>query len=239
VRRPTHGLIVAPLLILVACTSAPPGTTPPLTGGGPSGASAVARGSPSPSPLPTPRGPRSTFFREHEAESIPKAGQRYIDYHVVSDDSGSISVELPSEWADVNGRSWESEGERIGVGLSAAPDLEQFTSPSIWTVPGIFVGVASRPDAVGGINAYLGRETYDEECEKDERTELSDLPWTGRYDAWRSCGGTQTSFYVIAAKPKEGQDKLLLVVRAQVVSRADLAVIDRVFSTLRVSASLP
>jgi serine protease Do len=179
---------------------------------------------------------QSFSFRQEEGDQVEETGTEYADYQTLADDSGVISVQVPAVWTDTNGSPWSFQDEQIGVGISAAPDLDEFQAS--WTVPGVFFGATKRLDAVGGgIDAFLDQNTFNESCAYDGRNDYSDPLYTGKYDTWSACDGTTTNFYVIAAQPEDGT--YFLLVQIQVVTQADLAALDQIINTFQVTGQLP
>ena len=79
------------------------------------------------------RGQMAAFLHRALGRNAP--GYEYIE---VADDTGTLSMQVPTVWNDVDGRSWEFEGELVGPAVSAAPNLDRFLGT--WTTPGVFFG---------------------------------------------------------------------------------------------------
>lgn len=155
----------------------------------------------------------------------------YSGYMTVTDDSGVLTVDVPVEWADVNGSAWTSDGEVIGASVSAAPDLSGFNST--WTTPGIFFGASDTLiQEFGTMEEVLDLLTF-ESCTYVGREPYSDALYTGAYDVWSECGGEDNLFVVLASTP-ETRDFLILV-QVQIVSDADLEAFDYILNTFVVN----
>lgn len=151
----------------------------------------------------------------------------YTSYATISDDSGTLFVEVPTTWADVDGSPWIIEGTRLGAQVSAAPSLNEFNTT--WTTPGIVF--AASADLAG---AYTEEELLDlidfsGSCSYDGREAYSDELYSGYFDVWSSCGGTDTLYLVIAAEPEGGS--ITLLVQVQVVTDADLEALDHILAS--------
>ena len=101
----------------------------------------------------------TTFSFESELGSIVGGDSgatngTYSTYEWVTDDFGSITVELPSDWADVDGSPWVDDGEVIGAGISAAASLDDFFS--YWDEPGNLLRRLGRSGAAWWIRAAFG-----------------------------------------------------------------------------------
>jgi serine protease Do len=170
-----------------------------------------------------------------EASDVPEASGEYSDYETASDDSNAIEVQVPAEWDDRNGSPWAIGGDQVGVAISASPDLKAFNEG--WEVPGVFFGATKDLATVGGVDEFLDGNTFSDSCTYGGRNDYSDPLYTGKYDTWTGCGGTETSFYVIAAMPEDGS--FFLLVQIQVVSQADLGALDQIINTFQVTGDLP
>jgi serine protease Do len=121
----------------------------------------------------------------------------YSTYEWVTDDFGSITVELPSAWADVDGSPWVDDGEVIGAGISAAASLDDFFS--YWDEPGIFFGASDDLAQLGGYVQLLDilRPDFIQVCDLDGRYEYEDILYRGKYDLFTNCGGGEGSLFMV------------------------------------------
>jgi serine protease Do len=148
----------------------------------------------------------------------------YENYEFVSDDTGSVGVEVPAEWIDRNGEPNPEFGESI----FAAPDLAGFTET--WDVPGVIVErstslTSADIDSVLDVWAELdcadrsGRETF----------ETDDGVFTGKWEVFTQCGSTETAALTIAVSPPDGNSVVRMFV--QIVTDADLEAADRAIAS--------
>ena len=164
----------------------------------------------------------------------------YSTYEWVTDDFGSITVEVPSDWLDVDGSPWVDDGEVIGAGISAAASLDDFFS--YWDEPGIFFGASDDLAQLGGYVQLLDilRPDFMQDCDLDGRYEYEDVLYRGRYDLFTNCGGSQGSlFMVLTAVPVDDPTEFLILLQVQIVNDADLEAVDRILDSFEVVATLP
>ena len=164
----------------------------------------------------------------------------YSTYRWVTDDFGSITVELPSEWADVDGSPWVDDGEVIGAGISAAASLDDFFS--YWDEPRIFFGASDDLAQLGGYVQLLDilRPEFIQDCDLDGRYDYEDVLYRGRYDLFANCGGSEGSlFMVLTAVPVDDPTEYLILLEVQIVNDADLEAVDRILESFEVVAALP
>jgi serine protease Do len=154
----------------------------------------------------------------------------YTGYTAITDNAGVLTVEVPDEWRDVDGSAWAVENEEIGWSVTAAPSLDDFYST--WTTPGMFFG-ASTQLAEYTPEELLDFFDYSSDCTNGGRDVYEDNLYSGSFDLWQDCGGTDTLFVVVSAKPESGAYSI--VVSIQVVSDADLAALDQILNTFVVN----
>ncbi|MBE2220819.1 MAG: trypsin-like peptidase domain-containing protein [Anaerolineae bacterium] len=157
------------------------------------------------------------------------ADATYTDYMTISDDSGALVLDVPTSWGDVDGTAWDFEGENIGLSVVAAPSLNDFYNS--WNTPGVFFGATDQFDLTVG--ELLDAFEFSSDCTYGERTAYEDSAYTGEYDVWLNCGGTDTLLVVLAATPPDGSYHTLVMI--QVVSDADLEALDQILATFVVS----
>jgi serine protease Do len=158
----------------------------------------------------------------------PAAG--YTSYVSISDDTGSLTVEVPAEWRDIDGSLWTAEGEQFGWQITAATSIDGFNNT--WTTPGMFFGASI--DLVTYSEAeLLDIFDYSDSCGYGGREPYEDPLYSGAYDLWTNCGGTDTLFVVVAATPESRA--YIILVAVQVVTEADLAALDQILNTFVVN----
>jgi len=168
---------------------------------------------------------------EEEVADAPAAGggATYDSYMTINDDSGVLSVEVPSAWAETNGSAWTDNDVEIGPAVSAAPDLDGFFNT--WETPGMFFGASNQLNDT--VDSLLDGFSYSDSCSYGGRFDYEDPLYTGKYDLWSECGGSETIYIVLAVQPEDGS--FLALVTVQVVSDADLDALDHIMNTFIVN----
>jgi serine protease Do len=157
------------------------------------------------------------------------SGGVYTNYVSVTDDSGLLTLEVPAEWSDVDGSAWESDGQPIGLSVTAAPSLNDYYNS--WTTPGVTFNATDQLDLT--VDELLDAFDFSSDCTPGTRTEYSDSVYTGKYDVWSNCGGTDTLLVVLVAEPAD--QSYLALITVQVVTDADLDALDTIFNTFILS----
>ncbi|MEZ4515063.1 MAG: trypsin-like peptidase domain-containing protein [Chloroflexota bacterium] len=153
------------------------------------------------------------------------------NYITVNDDSGTLTVEIPAEWGEVDGSAWVDGNETIGVGLRAAPSLDNFYNS--WTEPGMIFGASSTLAQSMNEQVLLEEFDYSDSCTKEGRYDYADSLYTGLYEVWSQCGGTDSLYVVVTAVP-EARNYVILVT-VQIVSDADLDALDHILNSFIVN----
>ena len=165
------------------------------------------------------------------ASGSDSGGFTSYTYVTVNDDSGALTVEIPAEWSDVDGSAWVDNGETIGAGLRAAPSLDNFFNS--WTEPGMIFGASSTLAQSMNEQVLLEEFDYSDSCTKEGRYDYADPLYTGLYEVWSNCGGTDSLYVVVTAVP-EARNYVILVT-VQIVSDADLDALDHVLNSFVVN----
>ncbi|NJK79687.1 MAG: hypothetical protein HC876_00620 [Chloroflexaceae bacterium] len=131
--------------------------------------------------------------------------------------------------------AWTFNEQDVGVSIVAAPNRESFYGT--WGTPGMFFGASSSLVGQTDINTMLDSVDFSESCSYSGREAYDDGLYTGQYDLWTDCGGTATSFFVIAMGPAD--QSFLGLVQIQVVDDRDLEALDRIIQTFQVVGTLP
>ncbi len=167
------------------------------------------------------------FACEFDEEVAPDdagtpAADTYQEYVTVTDDSGQISVSVPAEWSDTDGRP----NEEFGPSIFASPDLESFLGT--WETPGIILEATNEIGA-GSIPTVLEQIDLSDSC-TDEGTEPYEDPlYTGSIQLWTDCGevGTVSIVAVVSSEPGD----LLIRLLIQAVEVRDLDAADQALNT--------
>lgn len=141
-------------------------------------------------------------------------------FNAASNDSGTLSIEVPGEWVDVFGSEWVVDGREVGPSVTAAPDVDAWYSS--WDTPGVFVGV-STTDFSPQIGDFSGI------CTTGKVDERSIGTLSGTVQTWSQCGGESNDFYVFIGGPADASYTVLV----QLVSldETGLETLERVLET--------
>lgn len=170
----------------------------------------------------------TTFSFADQFEDDSTDGADYTDYAVISDDSGQLSVSVPTAWADIDGAAIDIGGVQ-SPSIIASTNVADFQSR--WDVPGVqFV-------ASDTLLAYTADELLDlaasSDCVSTGRETYEDGHFIGRFEVYSNCGGTGATSIVVAAFPTDGAYGVLVAV--QVVTDADLVALDEILRTFDVT----
>ena len=180
-----------------------------------------------------------SFESQLSSAMTGEAGTSYSEYVSITDDFGSIIVEVPADWAEVDGSPWVDNGDVIGAGIVASANKERFFS--VWDEPGLFFGASDDLAALGGYVQMLDiiRQDFLGPCELDGRYEYEGTMHRGKYDLFADCGGSDSLFLVLTAVPIQDPTEFLVLLEVQIVTDADLEAVDRILESFEVVAPLP
>lgn len=178
----------------------------------------------------------SFSFEEAASEDVGEGSVTYANYFRVDDDSGAIAMEVPVEWADVDGSPWldTEDGSVIGASLQASTDAVLFDS---YEAPGVLFLAASIEPGEFDAGGLLDLVDFSADCSYDGRYEYQDALYTGLYDYYYDCGTTASSIFSVVAAPEDQTFFTLVILQA--LTDADLEAADHVFDTFEVVGSLP
>ncbi len=159
----------------------------------------------------------------------------YSGYMMITDDSGAIQVEVPLEWNDVDGSAWISDGEQIGLAVSASSDLAGFQDT--YDTPGMFFGASRVLAAEYDVNSFLDAVGFSGDCTLDGRYEYDDGVYVGYYDLYLECGSAMSTIANIAAVPEDGSFMVWVV--TQIVNDRDVDALGQIIDTFDVVGTLP
>lgn len=144
----------------------------------------------------------------------------------IEDETGTITVQVPASWQEVNGASLEG-----GVpDLVAAPDLAAFNDT--WTASGVNVrAVEGSQDANALLDGLAGNVAG--ACTDSGREDYDDGLYTGRIQYYGQCEGTDAVAVGIAAQPADASFTVLVIV--QIETSADVDALDKIIETFTVN----
>ncbi|MBN1315301.1 MAG: PDZ domain-containing protein, partial [Anaerolineales bacterium] len=159
----------------------------------------------------------------------------YAEYVQVTDDTGSISVEIPWEWSDIDGSVWEDEGEVLGAAIVASSDVDAYYES--YAIPGVIFLASEQLATMGDATDLLDLFEFGQDCSFEGRYEYEDALYAGYYDLYSYCDSNDMVLVVVAALPEDQSFASLLVVQA--ITDADLDAIDHILDTFVVIGELP
>jgi serine protease Do len=170
-------------------------------------------------------------FAEEIDEEIDVAdapAETYTTTQTLVDDSGTITVDVPVEWADVDTAPFVLDDGTSAPWISAAPSLESLYAT--YDVPGLFM-VALPEIAAQDIPATIAEfAPAAGECSVDEGlTDYDDGAFVGQYELWGDCGGVGAAIVILIANATSGQGSM--VVGVQLVNDADFDALDTIMAT--------
>ena len=163
--------------------------------------------------------PLEVILTEGDGGLADQAG--YPEYGVVTDDTGAISVEVPTDWAQVDGRPQE-----IGPSLVVSPDIQGFLQT--FDVPGVFIlgstELGDDPEAILDEFAVGG-------CGTSERGDYDDGLYTGRFEYFEGCGNTGSELVNIACYPEDRSFAIVVIV--QLTDSRDQEALDKILASFQ------
>jgi serine protease Do len=150
-------------------------------------------------------------------------GADTTNYVSITDDTETITIDVPETWTDVAGVGCDHNGTTIPC-LNASTNIASWNDT--WTTPGLFFTVFTPPE---DINTLLADYGFPDECQDGGIFEYSDVVYTGRYQIWANCGGIASYLIVLAAAPEDNSYTALL--QFVVVNDADWDALDKAFAT--------
>jgi serine protease Do len=160
-------------------------------------------------------------------------GSSYVAYVFVEDDSGTVSVEVPDSWTDLDGTPFVLDDGTEAPSIAASPDLAGFGNS--YTVPGVVVaGVVGDLDHEAELAAMMASSGATEDCGETEGVApYEDVLYTGVFEVRYDCAGTGGALAGIVAGPEDRSFTVLVLV--QMVTDADLEALDRILNSFVVS----
>ena len=153
----------------------------------------------------------------------------YTTYEWVTDDSGQLTVEIPTAWADRDLRNDTSDGVAI-PSIWAAPDLEGLIDR--WDGAGAILEL--RTAATGTTDTVLadmgGAIAADTTCTEQRSYAYDDGWYVGTAVLYAGCGSTDSAMLQVAAT--DGTNGILAV-QVQMVSTADVDAAVRIVQTFQ------
>lgn len=148
------------------------------------------------------------------ATSAPEGGSTTssgkYEFETITDDSGKISLEVPTTWRDRNGGAWVANSETLGIALTVAPDMDACNDG---TGPCVFIGASKTLAQRESYRDLLDRIKTSVEgfCDFISRSDASGFAslGLGKNDLFYPCGASEYTLSVLAGV-SEDQSFLVL-----------------------------
>lgn len=149
------------------------------------------------------------------------------------DGPAELRFETPNDWLDKAPRPWTVAGREIGPGLIASTSVAGFKGG--WTTPGAYVAASDVHVGDRTADEWLDadRSRFEPDCTYVGRQSFTRGSYTGAFDLWDDCGGSDSLFLIMLATPETSAFQVY--VQFQATSASDLHALDRLFDTLKVS----
>ena len=196
----------------------------------------------------TPEEPLSTVFTMGSDDTGGSTGgtgssgggdtATYPEYTTITDDSGAISIEIPTEWSDLSTGPWGNDSGDFGVSIAAAANLQEWYDT--WNVPGVFFGVTTDVTRWGTETDLLDglRESFTE-CTFTERAPYTDGVFEGEYDGFENCAGATNTFFNLVVHPIDDPTSALVLVQINLIEDRDLDALKHIFDSFLIVGTLP
>jgi serine protease Do len=160
-------------------------------------------------------------------------------YVTVQDDEGAIQVDIPAEWAQVDGSVWVDGDITYGASITASADLEAFTYG--YYQPGLFYAASDEIAKLGGFVQLLDvyRDSYMTDCELADRYDYEDSAFEGKYDLFTNCLGEDNVLLILSARPINDPSAYLVLLIVNMISDSDFDALDQILATFDVVGNLP
>ena len=178
--------------------------------------------------------PSFSFAEQAAEDAVPAQGSSgasaYATFRRVSDQTGAITLEIPVEWRDINGRPAD-----FGPSILASSNL---VASDDLRAAGVAV-VATKRAGRGQVETVLGAVDGEVRGKCGASTDSREYRrgrFEGRFRVYTDCGPNRdAAAVVVSATPASGD--YLVVIGLQATSRRDLEALDGVLDTIGVRPS--
>lgn len=160
---------------------------------------------------------------------VPDPGTAYTEYEYVTDDTGTLEVEVPVVWNDRETEGWSVDGVSM-PSIGASTDLEAWRDG--WSTPGVFFAVSTSPQVT--VTGTLDEFDASDNCDYEARFEYDDGLYLGEWDSWLNCGphgpeADGSEFVNLATEPYAGG--AVLLVQVVLVTDADEEALNNILNS--------
>jgi serine protease Do len=179
----------------------------------------------------------TSFAQELEGTTgAAPAGEAAYEYTSVTDDTGALQVEVPTQWSDVDGAPTTDSAGRYVADVRAAPDLVGLQER--WDTPGVIFSASSAIAQQANETTLLDelQANLSSQCTYDGRQPYEDPLYSGQYDLYTDCGGVGATFVVVGAVPEDRAYVIRVAIQAN--ADRDFEALDRILNTFVVTGEV-
>lgn len=170
---------------------------------------------------------------EAGSESEEGAAVGYAEYSTITDRTGILSMEVPTEWSDVTSDDWKWDDETVGIRLVAAGDIEEMLAN--WGYPGVIFNFSTSLVETYTPEDILDNWQYTSSCTYKGRSALPDGFFTGAYDHWTECKGDDNGAIIISLVPD--QNNYILLLEIYLAGNTDYDAVDHILDSFVIDTS--
>jgi len=176
--------------------------------------------------------PEPTPAASAGASPGPSQAPAGYEFVAVSEANGRLSTELPTAWSDVHQGDWYRDDEVVGAFVGGASSWSTWQDG--YDIPGMFLGVSTKyADQTADAVLDEQKAVFEDDCTYEARKDFNAYGFIGKFDIFRSCGGTEHSFFVVVVAPSDGG--YLALAQVVVLDDRDLVATDHAIEMLKVS----
>lgn len=155
--------------------------------------------------------------------------ETYTTTYTVVDDSGTITVDVPVEWADLDTEPFVLDDGTPAPWIAASTSIDSLYSGT-YDAPGMFMASFPEIDPANIATAIAEFAPAPGECGHDDGlTDYDDGAFIGQYQLWTDCGGVGAALVILIANANSGQGAI--VVGTQLLTDADFDALDTIMAT--------
>ena len=158
------------------------------------------------------------------------SGEAYTEWVTLVDDTGTISVEVPAAWSDVDLTPANTEAGEAPF-IQASTDIDEFDTS--YRVPGmVFAAVPTTSTVESLLTEFAPAEG---ECTDEGIDPYEDARFVGEVQVWADCAGADVAYVVVVSELKDGSPYRFVTI-VQAVSTADIDALERILDTFNLTS---
>jgi len=171
--------------------------------------------------------------------AAPEAGEVHLEFDEVTDDTGVVSFDVPTRWADRRTDPVFFAGaDRPTIAASIDLDALDEAVGSSYDVAGMAAIVFESSSPIEeSFNVVVDNAPWNFDCTPLEREVIDDGIYKGVIQAFMDCGGTSSTVFTIALQRVDQPNWLLVNIFAPTVADLDAAI--RIVSTFDFTGEVP